>query len=175
MTCTFCGSEVAAGLKVCPNCGVEVEEAPAASASFANAQQPKSQPQIRIHRSFMPEPEPEQPAKVPGKVLGLVGMIISIVSLVLSFIGCCCCTWVIPVLAVISVVSLVLCIVAAIKAKKADAKNVFAIVGIIVSAVSLVVSVIMLVLWIASIFLNIGMIGIGSLEEILTELEYIFR
>lgn len=158
MKCTFCGSEVPAGQKVCPICGVEVEDTVASSASVENSQKPKA-------KADKSEP-------VPGKVLGLVGMIIAIASLVLGFFGCCCCTWVVPVFTVISVVSLVLCIVAAAKAKKAGMKNVFAVVGIIVSAVSLAVMVISIVLWIASFFLNIGIAGIGGLGEILSELEY---
>jgi hypothetical protein len=80
-----------------------------------------------------PDPAPAAPAAVPGKTLGIVGLI-------LAFIG--------PV----SLIGLILSIVAKVQSKNAGVKNTPATVGIVVSIIVIVLTILLWVTVFATLF-----------------------
>lgn len=88
------------------------------------------------------------PAPVPGKALGITGMILGIVSLVL-----CCLFWYFTFL--LSIPGLVLSCIGLSKAKKENAPNSMAIAGIVCSAINIGVNII----FIALVALSIATLG----------------
>ena len=78
----------------------------------------------------------QQPAPLPGKGLGIAGMVLGIISLV------CCCVWYIS--GICAVVGLILSIVSMVQGRKVGKTNGFALAGIICCSIGIVFAVIML-------------------------------
>ena len=157
MKCIHCGQELIPNAKFCNNCGQPVP-----------VQQPQSQPQPQPQSQYqaqpgyynpyngaMPPPTPVQPQpqpkkSVPGKGLGIAGMIVGIASLVYS---------VFFYLAAIpaAITSLILSSISLNKAKQAGMTNKMPVTGIVCSIIALVLSFLFAIL--------LGEIMIELLEE----------
>ena len=111
-------------------------------------QQPSAQPTYYQQPMY---PAYQQPAPLPGKGLGIAGMILGIVSLV------CCCVWYISGLC--AVVGLILSIVSVVQGRKAGKTNGYALAGIICCAIGLLFAAIMLLAF------------IGNYDSFMTEME----
>ncbi|MBQ7416075.1 MAG: hypothetical protein IJW14_03435 [Oscillospiraceae bacterium] len=119
-----------------------VYEAPVQPQQPVFQQPPYQQPpyqQFPYQQNGYQQPPYQQAAPVPGKGLGIAGMILGIISLVF-----CCCTEYISIPC--AVVGLILSIIGLSSAKKAGMKNGCAVAGIVCSAISLVLVTIALVL-----------------------------
>lgn len=99
----------------------------------------------------MAYPAYQQAAPLPGKGLGIAGMILGIVSLV------CCCLWYVSGLC--AVVGLILSIVSMVQGRKVGKTNGYALAGIICCAIGLLFAAIML------------LAVIGSYGDLMSELE----
>lgn len=93
----------------------------------------------------------QQAAPIPGKGLGIAGMILGIVSLV------CCCVWYISGLC--ALIGLILSIVSIVQGRKVGKTNGFALAGIICCAIGLLFAAIMLLAF------------IGNYENFVAEME----
>jgi len=122
MFCPNCGAQNPDNANVCMNCGNALQQQAPVQPMY---QQPMYQ-------------QPMQPVAVPGKGLGVAGMILGILSLVffcIPYIG-------FP----LSVVSLILSIVGKAKAGSAGQSNGMAIAGLICSIISLALNLILLII-----------------------------
>ncbi len=128
MICRNCGTNNADTVRFCVNCGCDM-----------SAQMPNAAPVYQ---------QPVQPI-VPGKGMGIAGMVLGIVSLVLF------CIWYISMPC--GIVGLILSCLSYSKAKKANMKNGMAVAGIVCSAIALGIAV---------LFLVLGIIGLASLSMI---------
>ena len=156
MKCIHCGQELIPNAKFCNNCGQPVP-----------VQQPQSQPQPQPQSQYqaqpgyynpyngaMPPPTPVQPQpqpkkSVPGKGLGIAGMIVGIASLVYSVFFYLA----IPA----AITSLILSSISLNKAKQAGMTNKMPVTGIVCSIIALVLSFLFAIL--------LGEIMIELLEE----------
>ncbi len=91
---------------------------------------------------------PPMPAPVPGKALGIAGMVLGIVSLVL-----CCLLWYFTL--VLSIPGLILSCIGLGKAKKENVPNGMAVAGIVCSAINIGVNII----FIALVALSVASLG----------------
>lgn len=152
MFCPYCGAQNADHSKFCAGCGARlVEEQQVISEPQQPAveypprqpayQQPAYQPpyyQQSVYQQPM-YPAYPQPVPVPGKGLGVAGMVLGIISLVFT-----CCTEYISIPC--AVIGLILSVVGLSKAKKAGMKNGCAVAGIVCTCISLVITTVLLVL-----------------------------
>lgn len=160
MKCIHCGQELIPDAKFCNNCGQPIQvQQPQPQAQV----QPQAQPQPQFdpqhqpgyynpYNGAMPPPPPVQPQpkkSVPGKGLGIAGMIVGIASLVYSFV------FYIAIPAAIT--SLILSGISLNKAKQAGVTNKMPVTGIVCSIIALVLSVLFLIL--------LGSIWIELIEE----------
>lgn len=135
MFCSKCGVQNDDGLNFCANCGAPLNAAPAAPTAPIVPQQPVYQQ------------APAAPV-VPGKGLGVAGMVLSIVGLVFGIIGLLlACFWFVGFPC--SIIGLILSAVASNKAKKAGIKNSMATAGIVCSCILLGLYVLLFALAIA--------------------------
>lgn len=134
MFCSKCGVQNDDGLNFCANCGAPLNAAPAAPAA----------PQQPVYQQPVYQQAPAAPA-VPGKGMGIAGMVLGIIGLVLMcvfYIGIPC-----------SIVGVILSGLASSKAKKVGAKNGMATAGIVCSCIALGFNI----LWIVGLGAAIGM------------------
>lgn len=160
MFCAKCGVQNDDNLNFCANCGAPLKEAaPVVTETPAEPGQPVYQapvaPQQPVYQAPPVPVSPVYPAPaapiVPGKGLGITGMVLGIISLVffcVFYIGLPC-----------AIIGLVLSIVSASKAKSVGQKNGMATAGIICSAISIGLGLIVILLGVIGI---IGSVGMGS-------------
>lgn len=169
--CAGCGTRLAAEQPVQqPICEAPVEapacEAPVQVPVYEVPVQPQQpvyqvpvQPQQPVYQqpyqpayqqSYQPYQAYQKPADVPGKGIGIAGMILGIASLV------CCCEGIIA--GPCALIGLILSIVGVSKASKAGAKNGFAIAGIVCASIGLIFAALYLLIF------------IGSYDEIMNEM-----
>lgn len=152
MFCSQCGMNNADNAAFCAGCGAPLaNEQPVAQEA---PQQPEApvvqQPQGDFQPSYTPTPSPE----LPGKGMGIAGMILGIASLVLMcyfYIALPC-----------AIVGLILSCSANGKAKKVGMKNGCAVAGIITSSIGLGLGV---------IYLLLAAIGFAAISEMGYDLE----
>lgn len=118
MFCSKCGVQNEEGLNFCANCGAPLNAAPAAPAAPVAPQQPVYQ-----------QPVYQQAPVIPGKGMGIAGMVLGIIGLVLM------CFWYIGIPC--AIVGVILSGLASSKAKKVGAKNGMATAGIVCSCIAL--------------------------------------
>lgn len=137
MFCKNCGKENIDGAKFCAVCGAEMTVA-------------EVQPNVKA--APQPQYQPAQPyynnPVVPGKGMGIAGMILGIVSLALF------CFWYLALPC--GITGIILSALAVNKAKAAGIKNSMATAGVICSAIALGLAVLFILLVV------IGVIGIAS-------------
>lgn len=138
MFCPNCGTQNADDVMFCANCGAKMgaEQAPAQPAY----QQPVYQQPAYQQPTYQ---APAQPATVPGKGLGITGMVLGIISLVLFcilYISIPC-----------SIVGAILSGVGLKKAKDAGMKNGMAVAGLVCSVIALGICIISWVLAAAAV------------------------
>lgn len=167
MFCPYCGTQNTAHSKFCASCGARlIEEQPSDNMqqpSVAEPQPPVMESQQPAYTYQPPQPVYQQPAyqqpvyqqsayqqtyqqpvyqqpvTVPGKGLGIAGMVLGIIALLFT----CCSEYIsIPC----AVIGLILSIVGLSKAKKAGMKNGCAVAGITCTCISLVITTLLLVL-----------------------------
>ena len=160
MFCAKCGVQNDDNLNFCANCGAPLKEAaPVATEAPVEPGQPVYQappvPQQPVYQAPPVPVAPVYPApaapSIPGKGLGITGMVLGIVSLVffcVFYIGLPC-----------AIIGLVLSIVSASKAKAVGQKNGMATAGVICSAISIGLGLIVILLGVIGI---IGSVGMGS-------------
>ncbi len=124
MFCSKCGVQNEDGLNFCANCGAPLNAAPAEPVAPAAP----VMPQQPVYQQPAYQPAPVK-ASVPGKGLGIAGMVLGIVGLVLICFG-----W---VSIISSIVGISLSGVGMSKAKKAGVKNGMATAGLVCSCISL--------------------------------------
>ena len=168
MKCIHCGQELIPDAKFCNNCGQPVpvqqpQPQPQPQPQVQPQVQPQPQPQFdpqpqpgyyNPYNGAMPPPPPVQPQpqpkkSVPGKGLGIAGMIVGIASLwyfVFFFLS-------IPA----AITSIILSNISLKKAKAVGETNKMAVTGIVCSIIALVLSVLFLIL--------LGEIWIELIEE----------
>ena len=152
MFCPNCGTQNADNVAFCAGCGtklgadqpvqqpvseVPVYEAPAQPQQPAYQQpvyQTPAQPQQPVYQQPY-QPAYQQPSVVPGKGMGIAGMVLGIIALVFG-----CCTEFISIPC--AVIGLILSAVAMSKAKKAGMKNGCAVAGIVCCSISLALAII---------------------------------
>ncbi len=157
MFCSQCGTNNADGAAFCAGCGAPLEneqtvkqEAPVQDTPVQPEAPVYQAPQNDFQPSYNPTPNPE----LPGKGMGIAGMILGIASIVFM------CTFYLALPC--AIVGLILSCSANGKAKKAGMKNGFAVAGIITSAIGLGLVV---------IYLIFAAIGFGILAEYGYEIE----
>ncbi len=166
MFCSQCGTNNAENAAFCAGCGAPLanepikQEVPIQDTPMQPENPVYQAPQNDFQPSYTPTPNPS----LPGKGMGIAGMILGIASIVFM------CTFYLAIPC--AIVGLILSCCAKSKAKKAGMKNGFAVAGIITSSIGLAVAVISIVLTV---------IGIGilaeygyDLEEMLEEYEYYY-
>ena len=166
MKCIHCGQELIPNAKFCNNCGQPVpvqqpqsqpQPQPQPQPQFDPQPQPQYQAQPGYYNPYngaMPPPPPVQPQpqpkkSVPGKGLGIAGMIVGIASLVYSVFFYLA----IPA----AITSLILSSISLNKAKQAGMTNKMPVTGIVCSIIALVLSFLFAIL--------LGEIMIELLEE----------
>lgn len=181
MFCPNCGTQNADNVTFCAGCGSKlaadqpaqqpvsetpVYEAPAQAPTYEAPAQPQqpvyqqpvyqtpAQPQQPAYQQPY-QPAYQQPPVVPGKGMGIAGMVLGIIALVF---GCCTEYVSIPC----AVIGLILSIVAMSKAKKAGMKNGCAVAGLVCCCISLALAVIGYILA-ATVFA-------GLMDEVYNEL-----
>lgn len=130
MFCSKCGVQNEEGLNFCANCGAPLNAAPAAPVA----------PQQPVYQQPAYQPAPV----VPGKGMGIAGMVLGIIGLVFMcvfYIGIPC-----------AIVGVILSGLASSKAKKAGLKNGMATAGIVCSCIALGFNI----LWIVGLGAAIG-------------------
>lgn len=161
MFCPNCGTQNADNAAFCAGCGAKLSvEQPVYEPQqpAVEPQQPVSAPQQPVYQQPVyqqpayqqpvyqqayqqpfQQPVYQQPVTVPGKGLGIAGMVLGIIALLFT----CCSEYIsIPC----AVIGLILSIVSLSKAKKAGMKNGCALAGIICTCISLVITTLLLVL-----------------------------
>ena len=136
MFCPNCGTQNADGTAFCAGCGSNL------SAQQAPVQQPVYQ-QPAYQQPAYQQPVYRQPASVPGKGLGVTGMVLGIVALVLfcyAYISIPC-----------AIIGAALSGVSMKKAQEAGMKNGLAVAGLVCSVVALAICVVYLILAAAAI------------------------
>lgn len=139
MLCSNCGVQNDDNLNYCTNCG-----APLSQGSPAAPQQPVYQQPVA------PQPVYQVAPVIPGKGMGIAGMVLGIVGLVFVcffYIGLPC-----------SIIGLILSVLSFNKAKAVGQQNSMATAGIVCSCISLGINVISLILAV------IGIASVGSLS-----------
>lgn len=131
MFCPNCGTQNADGTAFCAGCGANL-----------NAQQAPTQQPV-YQQPVYQQPIYRQPASVPGKGLGVTGMVLGIVALVFF------CSWYISVPC--AIIGAALSGVSMKKAQEAGMKNGLAVAGLVCSVVALAVCVIYLILVAAAV------------------------
>lgn len=144
MFCRNCGANNADNAAFCVNCGATL-----------NAEQPVQQPvyqqpvQQPVYQQPVQQPVYQQPVRnvpVPGKGMGIAGMILGIISLALF------CIWYLAIPC--AIVGAILGGVALKKAKEAGMKNGMATAGLACSLVALGITL---------LFVILGIVGLASL------------
>lgn len=149
MFCPYCGTQNAAHSQFCAGCGARlIEEQPSVNMQqppVAEPQPPVMESQQPVYTYQPPQPVYQQPvyqqafyqppAPVPGKGMGVAGMVLGIISLVL------CCGWYIA--APCALIGLILSIVSINTTKKYGASNGCAIAGIICCSIGLLMAVLL--------------------------------
>ena len=162
MFCPNCGTQNADNAAFCAGCGAKLSvEQPVYEPQqpAVEPQQPVSEPQQPVYQQPVyqqpayqqpayqqpvyqqpfQQPVYQQPVTVPGKGLGIAGMVLGIIALLFT----CCSEYIsIPC----AVIGLILSIVGLSKAKKAGMKNGCALAGIICTCIALVITTLLLVL-----------------------------
>ena len=121
MFCSNCGTQNGADAAFCVGCGTKLT----AQQSVPVQQQYYQPPLQPMYQPYYYQP----PAPVPGKGMGVAGMVLGIISIVMGL------AWYIS--GPCAVVGLILSIVSTVKAKKAGGKNGCAVAGIVCSAVGI--------------------------------------
>lgn len=124
MFCPICGKDCKENEAFCENCGNPLHRVPP-------VQPPQYQPEV------VPT-APQFQGEVPGKTMGIVGMVLGIVSILF---GCCIFYLAIPC----GIAGIILSAIAMKKAKEVRGKNNFALAGLICSIVGLVLALMGLV------------------------------
>lgn len=161
MFCSQCGTNNADNAAFCAGCGAPLangqplkQETPVQDTPMQPENPVYQAPQNDFQPSYTPTPNPS----LPGKGMGIAGMILGIASIVFM------CTFYLALPC--AIVGLILSCSAKSKAKKAGMKNGFAVAGIITSAIGLGLGIIYLIL---------AAIGFGILAEYGYDLETFFE
>ena len=134
MFCPKCGTRNEDGSQFCYACGTIFE-----NANQPQAQQPMQQPmQQPVVPPVAPPMDPNGKPVVPGKGLGIAGMILGILSLVLF------CVWYLGIPC--GITGIILSAIGASKAKAAGVKNGMATAGIICSSIALGLAILFIIL-----------------------------
>lgn len=142
MFCPNCGTQNADNATFCAGCGTKLnadQQAPAQQPVYEAPVQPQQPVYQQPVYQAPQQPVYQQPITVPGKGLGVAGMVLGIISLVF-----CCCTLYISVPC--AVIGLILSAVGMSKAKKAGMKNGCAVAGIVCSCIALALTILVYVL-----------------------------
>lgn len=149
MYCTKCGHPNDDNTSFCTNCGAPL-------GAEATNTQPQAEVQQPVQQPIQPQPIAQPKTTIPGRGLGIASMVLGIVSLALF----CVVYLAIPC----AIVGIILGIVGRNQAKKAGAPTGMATAGIICSSIALGIVII------AAIFAAVGIIAIGSNQDLLREL-----
>ena len=127
MFCPKCGTKNEDGAQFCYACGTIFEK---------ENQQPQMQQPIQ--QPVMPVMDPNAKPVVPGKGLGIAGMILGILSLALF------CVWYLSIPC--GITGIILSAIAASKAKAAGVKNGMATAGIVCSSIAIGLAILFIIL-----------------------------
>lgn len=127
MFCSICGKKNSENTAFCPNCGNPMHR----PAPFTQPQDVPAAPAAPVSPS----------GELPGKTMGIVGMILGIISILFG-----CCTPIFPMIC--AIVGLVLSCISRKKASGVLRKNNFSLAGLICSIIGLVFSVIYSIIFI---------------------------
>ncbi|MBQ5838294.1 MAG: zinc-ribbon domain-containing protein [Clostridia bacterium] len=156
MFCPNCGSNNPDGVAFCANCGAQLGnqqpqqqaapqpefQQPQQVAPQPEFQQPQQQPQQQYQAPYQPPYVPTPNTTVPGKALGITGMILGIVSLaLLCILG--------PFALILGIVGVILSAIGYSQAKKANCKNGMAVAGIVCSSIAIGIYLIWLLIVLA--------------------------
>ena len=143
MNCPNCGAPNNEGVAYCVNCGAPLNAQPVQPVQPAYGYQP--QPTQPVYGYA-----PVQPAKVPGKGLGIAGMVLGIISIVFLCIAD-------TVTLIGGILGLILSGIGLSKAKAAGMKNGMAVAGIVCSCISIGLWL-CAVIFLASLFASVGLL-----------------